>query len=44
MELSQRERMLAAAIQGGLPLVSRPFEAIGAETGISESEILERLS
>jgi len=44
MELSQRERILATAIQSGLPLVSRPFEAISTETGISESEILERLS
>jgi len=44
MELSQRERLLATAIQSGLPLVSRPFKAVSAETGISESEVLERLS
>jgi len=44
MELSQRERMLVAAIQGGLPLVSKPFEAIGAEIGMNESEVIERLN
>jgi len=44
MELTQRERMLATAVQNGLSLVSRPFEVVGAETGISESEVLKHLS
>jgi len=44
MELSRREKLLASAIQGGLPLVSKPFEAIGAEIGMSENEVIERLN
>jgi DNA-binding Lrp family transcriptional regulator len=44
MELSTRELTLVAAIQGGLPLVSRPYAAIGAGIGMSESEVIERLS
>lgn len=44
MELNQHEKLLAAAIQGGLPFVSKPFAAIGAEIGMSESEVLEHLN
>jgi len=44
MELSQQERALATAIQGGLPFVSRPFAAIGAGIGMRESEVLEHLN
>ncbi len=44
MELSQHERLLAAAMQGGLPLVSRPFAAIGAGIGMSEREVMEHLN
>ncbi len=44
MGLNQRDRMLVAAIQGGLPLVSKPFEAIGAEIDMSESEVMECLN
>ncbi|MDX8412268.1 MAG: hypothetical protein R8K46_10440 [Mariprofundaceae bacterium] len=39
-----RELTLVAAIQGGLPLVSRPYAAIGAAIDMSESEVIERLS
>jgi len=44
MALSQRERLLVTAIQGGLPLVSRPVASIGAEIGMRESEVLEYLN
>lgn len=35
---------LVAAIQGGLPLVSRPFSAIAAKIGMSEKEVIEHLA
>jgi len=44
MELSRRDQWLAAAVQNGLPLVSKPFAAIGADIGMSENEVLERLN
>lgn len=36
------ERLLAA-IQDGLPLVSRPYAAIGRRAGLSEAEVIDRL-
>jgi len=44
MGLSARELTLVAAIQAGLPLVSRPYAAIGAKISMSEAEVIERLS
>lgn len=34
---------LLAAIQDGLPLVSRPYAEIGRRAGLSEAEVIERL-
>lgn len=42
--LSEREMELVAALQGGLPLVSRPYAAIGAKIGMSEKEVIEHLA
>ncbi len=42
--LSERERALIAALQGGLPFVSRPYAAIGKKIGMSEKEVIEHLA
>lgn len=34
---------LVAAVQQGLPLVPRPFAAVGAQAGLGEAEVIERL-
>jgi DNA-binding Lrp family transcriptional regulator len=39
-QLSAAEQKLVAALQPGLPLVARPFAAIGGQAGMSESEVL----
>jgi len=44
MVLTETDRRLVAAIQGGLPLVSHPYAAIGAQLGMSETAVLARLS
>jgi DNA-binding Lrp family transcriptional regulator len=38
------DRRLLAALQGGLPLVSRPYEEIGRRIGISGAEVQARLT
>jgi DNA-binding Lrp family transcriptional regulator len=38
------DRQLLNAIQGAVPLVPRPFAAIGAGQGLSEDEVLARLA
>lgn len=38
------EKRLIAALQPGLELVARPFERLGDHTGMSESEVLERIA
>ena len=43
-QLSQRELDLVAAMQGGLPLVSRPYAAIGERAGMSEGEVIDQLA
>jgi len=43
-DLSAREMELVAAIQGGLPLVSRPYAAIGETIGMSEEQVIEHLT
>jgi DNA-binding Lrp family transcriptional regulator len=42
--LSEREMELVAALQAGLPLVSRPYAAIGAKIGMSEKAVIEHLA
>ncbi len=41
--ISESDRRLLAAMQDGLPLVSRPYAEIGAQIGISEEEVTERI-
>jgi len=38
------DRQLIAVLQQGLPLVSRPYAAIGAEFSLSEAEVLVRVA
>ena len=42
--LSEQEMELIAALQGGLPFVSRPFAAIGKKVGMSEQQVIEHLA
>lgn len=44
MTLDTFDRALIAATQGGLPLVARPYEAVGAMLGVSGEQVRERLS
>lgn len=37
------DRRLIAATQGGLPLVERPYHALGQELGLDPSEVMGRL-
>lgn len=37
------DRRVLAAIQGGLPLVARPYAEIATRTGLSEAEVIDRL-
>jgi DNA-binding Lrp family transcriptional regulator len=41
--LAEADRALVAAVARGLPLVPRPYAALGAELGMAEGEVLERL-
>lgn len=43
MILEAIDRRIIAATQAGLPLVSRPYEAVGAVLGISSDEVQKRL-
>jgi DNA-binding Lrp family transcriptional regulator len=38
-----REGLLLAALQEGLPLVSRPYAELGRRAGLSEAEVIERI-
>jgi len=42
--LSEKDKALIHAIQYGLPLISRPYAEIGQQIGMSESEVITRLS
>jgi len=42
--LSAIERQLIKATQHGLPLLERPFEALGAVLGLSEGEVIAQLA
>jgi DNA-binding Lrp family transcriptional regulator len=44
MALSDFDRALVAATQSGLPLVERPYEAVGAMLGVSGEVVRERLA
>ena len=44
MPLSEFDRCLIRATQGGLPIVARPYEAVGAMLGVSGEVVRERLS
>jgi DNA-binding Lrp family transcriptional regulator len=44
MALSELDRRLVAALQSGLPLVPRPYEAVGASLGISADGVREHLA
>ncbi len=42
--LNEFDRALIAATQGGLPLVARPYEAVGAMLGVGGEVVRERLA
>jgi DNA-binding Lrp family transcriptional regulator len=44
MELTPIDRALLAALEAGLPLVPRPFAALGERVGLAEHEVLSRLA
>ena len=43
MALDELDRRIVRATQSGLPLVHRPYEAVGASLGISGEQVRERL-
>ena len=43
MALDDFDRALMAATQGGLPLVPRPYDAVGDRLGVSGQQVRERL-
>ena len=43
MQLSASDRTLIAAVQDGLPLVERPYAALGATIGLAEDEVIAGL-
>jgi DNA-binding Lrp family transcriptional regulator len=44
MTLSEFDRSLITAVQSGLPLVPRPYEALGAALGVSADRVRGRLA
>ncbi|MCV0426258.1 MAG: Lrp/AsnC family transcriptional regulator [Roseibium sp.] len=44
MTLHPKDRAIMEATQAGLPLVSRPYEVVAETLGMSEAELLKRLS
>jgi len=44
MQLDDFDRHLIAATQSGLPIVARPYEAVGAVLGVSSEAVRERLA
>ncbi|MFZ5608859.1 MAG: Lrp/AsnC family transcriptional regulator [Pseudomonadota bacterium] len=44
MKLDATERRIVMATQGGLPLVARPYAAIGEMLGLEEAEVIARLA
>lgn len=43
MVLSEQDKKLIAAVQGGLPLVPEPYEDIGHSVGMTEAAVIARL-
>jgi DNA-binding Lrp family transcriptional regulator len=43
MALSGGDRLLLTAVADGLPLVARPYQAVGKPLGLSEAEVIEGL-
>jgi len=43
VQLDRRDRILLNHVQGGFPVVARPFAALGEPLGMSEEEVLFRL-
>jgi DNA-binding Lrp family transcriptional regulator len=43
MQLKDQQRALIAAIQRGLPLVSRPYAVIAGQLGMTESEVIQQV-
>ncbi len=43
MVLSEADNDLIKAIQGGLPLVPRPWSEVARQVGLAESEVIERV-
>ena len=43
LKLDDTDRALIVATQGGLPLVARPYAAIGEQIGIAGEEVVRRL-
>lgn len=41
--LTERDKQIIRELQGGLPLVSRPFKALAEKLGIAEEELLSRV-
>jgi len=44
MVLTETDRQLVAVIQDGLPLTAHPYAVIGEQLGISEADVIVRLS
>lgn len=44
MDVSERDRALLGALQRGLPLVARPYAAVGQRIGMAEEEVMSRLA
>ena len=43
MVLTEQDRQLISAIQGGIPLVSHPYAAVGEGIGMSEQQVIDRI-
>ena len=43
MALDDHDRLLLDALQDGIPLVSRPYAALGEAAGLAEDDVLARL-
>lgn len=43
MQLSELDKKIVMELQSGLPLVSRPFEALAQRVGITEKEFIDRV-
>ena len=44
MSIDATDRKILTATQGGLPLTSRPFAAVGGWIGLEESDVIARVS